>query len=346
MSAPVLTAEREDDGSIELNWSFVNFNTMVHRYNFETSTWSQIALVTYPPSTTQYLDKSSIGVRTAYYISYIDSSDATIVSNTVTVTPQVLFNCDCMQVLPWRTLSELRTDMMYRLGYAAVADNPPPGMNGLLYRFLRDAQIQLSKMPKFQIQMERFFSWTMEPGGRYYDILGYDDVAGVASVDQAGCNAAGAGSGSLDPNKVTFVGFEDLNGAWYRLAKGIDPLMYTRAQISNGWPTNYEIRGCIEIFPAPQAAYTLWVKGQFGLAPFLDDSSDPSTTIDDEIVFLLALGMAKMHYGQRDAQAVMTQAQSYIRNLVAGSHQTGRYVPRARPAGVLTPPHFIPLDTE
>jgi hypothetical protein len=250
------------------------------------------------------------------------------------MTAPVQFNCDCTQVLPYSTASELIERMLYRLGYAAVANDPPPGMSELLFEFLRDAQIQLSKMPKFSVQMERFFSWTMAPGVRYYNLQSN------TNDDTADCNLL------LDPNRVTWVGFEDLNGAWYKLTKGIDPLMYTRAQISNGWPTNFEVRGCIEIFPAPQAAYTLWVKGQFGLAPFEHDSSDPQTTIDDEAVFLLALGMAKGHYGQRDAQSVMAQAKAYVQNLVAGSHQTGRYIPRSRPGGVLTPPHFLPLDSE
>jgi hypothetical protein len=249
---------------------------------------------------------------------------------TITAYPDP-FNCECQsEGSPFRTLNELRTDMLYRLGYAAVADNPPPGMNGLLYRFLRDAQVQLSKMPKFQIQMERFFHWTMAPGQRFY---------GIAD-NELGCGLP------FDPYKVLWVGFEDLNQAWYRLDKGIDPLMYTRAQISNGWPTSYEIRSCVEIFPAPKAKYTLWIKAQSGLLPFEDDSSDPQTTIDDEAVFLMALGMAKAHYGQRDTQSVMAQAKAYITNLVAGSHQTGRYIPRAASARVLTPPHFLPLDSE
>jgi hypothetical protein len=343
MSAPVLTVEQEDDGSLELTWTPLNYTGTVHRFNSALGTWSDIALITDIDIYT-YRDKTAtLGVSTSYKVSYIDSSASTITSNIVTIIPRILFNCDCTQVLAYSTASELIERMLFRLGYAAVADNPPPGMFELLFGFLRDAQVQLSKMPKFSVQMERFFSWTMEPGGRYYSLhpdLTPDEAVGDTNYNAANCNLL------LDPNHVTWVGFEDLNGAWYKLTKGIDPLMYTRAQISNGWPTNFEVRGCIEIFPAPQAAYTLWVRGQFGLAPFEHDSSDPQTTLDDEAVYLLGLAMAKAHYGQRDAQSIMTQAQSYIRNLVAGSHQTGRYIPRSRPGGVLTPPHFLPLDSE
>lgn len=246
------------------------------------------------------------------------------------------FNCDCTLFstsgIELQTLNELRYRMMVRLGYAASANNPPPGMNDLLYEFLYNSQVMLYKNHR-ELHTERFFKWTMVPGVRFYGIAANDND------DTADCFY------TIDPYKVSWVGFEDLNQAWYELQAGIDPILYTRVQISTGWPTNYEIRQCVEIFPAPKSAYTLWLKGHIGLLPFPNDSSDPQTTIDSEAVFLLALANAKSHYGQRDAQSVASQAGAYVRDLVAGTHLTRKYVPRTRVANPATPPKFLPLDT-
>lgn len=217
---------------------------------------------------------------------------------------------------------------MIRLGYAAQAGNPPPGMVALLNEFLQSAQkLLFRKHPSLRTQ--RFYKWTMAPGVRYYGIADNE-------VESPAC------ARRLDAYSVTWVGFEDLNEAWYPLIKGIDPVLYTRASTSTGWPERYEIRSCIEIWPAPQGVYSLWVKGHFGLEPFIADSD--RTTLDDEAVFLLALGNAKSHYGKADAQTVLAQANTYLLDLKAGMHGTARYVPQGfpndRPA---TPPRFLPL---
>ena len=247
------------------------------------------------------------------------------------------FNCDCTS---WNngaqfnlaTLASLRRRMMIRLGYAAQADNPPPGMKDFCNEYLQDAQLQIDK--KFRAQnVSRFFRWTMVPGQRYYGI----------DKSEGGCALL------LNPYKIQWVGFEDLNKAWYELIEGIPPVYYTRANINFGWPTRYEIRSCLEIFPAPQAAYTLWVKGDFILQPFVDGTTfedDNLTTFDSELIFLLALGNAKAFRGQPDAQNVLGQATSYLGALVAGSHKTARYVPKSKTQNPATPPRFLPLGLD
>lgn len=237
------------------------------------------------------------------------------------------FNCDCESTSTYETLLQLRTRMMVRLGFAVQAATPPPGMATLLDDFLRSTQKTLYRKNPV-LRTERFYRWTMVPGQRYY---GLDASEGV-------CGAV------LNPYKVTWVGFEDLNKAWYRMDDGIPPEFYTRANINFGWPTRYEIRSCIEIFPAPQAAYTLWIKGDFGVDPLVADTD--RFTLDDKMVFLLALGNMKAHYGQKDAQIVLTQAANYVRSIVAGSHGTKRYVPRSETANPLTPPRFLPLGSD
>ena len=270
----------------------------------------------------------------SYYVvaTYADSTNET--SPTIQLfTPasgiSATFNCNCTAQVPdgWQvdTLANLRTRVAINSGYAAQANNLPPGMKALINEKLRTAQNQLYRQ-HFEKKTIRLFAWQMEINQRYYGL----------SQDMSDC-------GALDPLSIDWVGFEDLNQAWYPLIEGIDPILYTRAQISTGWPTHYEIRQCIEIFPAPRAAYTLWIKGRFGLTSFVNDTD--ITTIDSEAIQLLATGMVKSHYGQPDAGALLTQAMNYTKYLVAGMHGTARYVPRTRIQTPMTPPRFLPLES-
>lgn len=238
------------------------------------------------------------------------------------------FNCQ-FTLGNFRTLGALRIDLMRRLGYSAQAANPPPGMAELLNSFLIDAQEQLHRQYP-SLHTERFFTWDMIPGERYY------------GLDEDSFDASDEAPPFLDPHQVTWVGVEDLNGTWLPLVEGIPPTFYTRTDLERGLPSRYEIRSCIEVFPAPQEEYKLRVKGRFGLAPFTED--DDPATIDDRPVLLLALANAKAHYGQPDADRYSQQAFNYILNLVAGSHHTARYIPNGEDRVPLPKPVFLPLQ--
>ena len=238
------------------------------------------------------------------------------------------FNCDCSAVTPdgWQvdTLANLRKRVLINVGYAAAAANPPAGMIAYVNEKLRTAQNQLYRQHK-EFRNVRMYAWQMEPNIRYYGL----------TQDESDC-------GTLDALSIEWCGFEDLNQAWYPLICGIDPVLYTRAQISTGWPTHYEIRQCIEIFPAPRAAYTLWIKGRFGLTSFVNDSD--VTTVDSESIMLLASAMCAQKYAKADAGSMMTQAANYTKYLVAGQHNSRRYVPRTRVQTPMTPPRFLPTE--
>lgn len=242
------------------------------------------------------------------------------------------FNCDCDIFPAYATLGALRRRMMIRLGYAAQADNPTPGMVLELTDYLQSAQTLLyQKNPTTNV--DRFFRWTMVPGVRYYGIDANDSQTDFSDIS---CTR------HMDTSRVIWVGLEDLNGAWIPLIDGIDPTYYTTSQM-RGLPSNYEIRSCIEIFPPPNDAYKLWIKAKTVLLPFISDSDQ--TTIPDELVFLLALGNAKSHRGQRDAQQVLQQAANLLFDIKAGTYNTMRYVPGT----ISLPPaiqprliHFLP----
>jgi hypothetical protein len=236
------------------------------------------------------------------------------------------FNCSCDDGLTYtgETLGELRRDLLVRLGYAAQADNPPPGMADLLNSFLRRAQAFLYRRHR-ALHTERFYSWPMVAGERFYGIR--DNVDACPK--------------KLDAGRITWVGVETLEGEWYPLRAGVCPQHYTTVT-ANGRPAVYEVRQCIEVFPAPDAAYTLRVKGHFGLERFTEDTD--RSTVDGELLFLWALANAKNHDGQPDAADIAAQAQTYLRELVADTHGTRRYVPGTTAPVAATRPVLLGMD--
>lgn len=245
--------------------------------------------------------------------------------------PNFNFNCNCDDGAQVATLKNIRDRVMIRLGYAAQVDNPPPGMEVLLNSFIQGAQETIhSKYPGRRLS--RLFSWLMTAGERYY---------GIADNDQQDPYNSFPCTKLLDPQHIEWVGFYDLNNTWTPLVHGIRPELYTRANITPGWPAFYEVRQCIEVFPAPQAAYTLVVKGSFGLLPFAEDTD--VCTVDSEIIFNLALSDAKAHYRQPDADRYAARAAAMLGDQVAGDHQTARYIPGQRSEIPEPPPIFLPL---
>ena len=241
-----------------------------------------------------------------------------------------LFNCACDDGLPTATLSSLRDRLMVRLGYGAQVANKPPGMQLLLDDFLFSSQTLLyARYPA--LHTERFFSWTLTIGEGYYGMTANDEqTAAPPDLCIKTLSEFKAPSG---------VWLEDLNGTWLPMREGIDPLNYTSSS-SNGVPSRYEIRQCIEVFPRPSAAYKLWIKGHFGLLAFAADGD--TTTLDSELVFSLALANAKAHYGQADARSVFTQVSSYLQSLNAHSHGTARYIPGVRERVNIPQPILVP----
>lgn len=224
------------------------------------------------------------------------------------------------------TLADLRARILRRLGFGAQVATPPPGMAAVVDDFLSSAQTQMAqRFPA--LVTERFYTWTMVAGTRFYSTSGDDE--GATAPDFI-----------LDPRKITWVGIEDTNNSFYPLIEGIDPVLYT-TESQRGRPARYEIRQSLEVFPAPDAAYSLHVKGRPKNFAFASDSD--VCTIDPELIFLLALANAKAHYRQPDAGNYFSQATSHIGQLVSGTHGTARYVPGTKQPAPETEPVFLPL---
>lgn len=219
----------------------------------------------------------------------------------------VSYNCECDDEYPTKTLAQMREYLMIRLGWGAMVSTPLPGVAVTLNSFLRDAQEQIYRQYKV-FRLERFFTWQLLTGVRFYDLPENEDVC----------------TKKLDPRMITWVGISEGDNFWRQLVCGIKPEFYY-GDISS-WPTHYEIRQCIEVWPPPSSDdWKLRIKGYFGLLPLEEDTD--VNTIDYEAIQLFALANAKAHYGQPDAANYMGQYRDYIGAVTAGSHHTRRYVP-------------------
>lgn len=208
------------------------------------------------------------------------------------------------------TLGNLRERLLIDLGFATQATSPPPGMTLYCNNVLYGAQKWLyRKYPA--LNTRHFFRWKIIPGQRFYSFKDNDDSP--------------TANYRMDPLKeIEWVGVQDTRNVWYPLIEGIPPQLYT--MLTKPWrPARYTIRQGIEIYPAPDQTYWLWFRAHFGLMVFADD--DDITTLDSELVYLYALGRAKAHYGHPDANDIVSQANSYRGELIAGTHKTGHYVP-------------------
>lgn len=222
------------------------------------------------------------------------------------------YNCSRLDFtgFPSATLAQLRQRLLIRAGFAAQAASPPPAIAAFMNDHLLGSQNYLYR--KYTaLHTRRFFRWKLNPGQRFYSLKDNDEDV--------------LGKFQLDPLKtIEWVGIQDSRNVWYPMIEGIPPQLYT--MVSKPWrPARYDIRQAIEVYPAPDQTYYMWVRANFGLLSFVNDSD--TTTIDSELVFLHALANVKAHYGHPDASNIEAQANSYRGELVAGSHKTAHYIP-------------------
>jgi hypothetical protein len=230
-------------------------------------------------------------------------------------------------VVQTATMTSLSYRMLVRMGFANQASNPPPGVGALVQDFLTSAQTYLYKR-YLQLHTKRLFRWKVNPGQRFYSLKDNDEnVLENVNMDPTRC--------------IEWAGIQDTRNVWYPLIQGIPPQLYT--MITKPWrPARYELRGAIELYPAPDQTYWLWIKGHFGLRSFINGSD--TTTIDSELVFLHALANAKAHYGQPDANNVESQANAYRAELIAATHQTSHYLPGTIAVPPAVRPTLIQFD--
>jgi hypothetical protein len=139
---------------------------------------------------------------------------------------------------------------------------------------------------------------------------------------------------ALDEGRVEEVWLQD-NTQWLPMTDGISAWRYN--ETGTGIPQNYEWTDQLEIWPPPDDNYIIWIRGNFGLLPFAADAD--TTTLDSDLVFLMALANAKNHYGQQDAGSIFRQLEVRLRKLNKRTFGQARYIPRTSQSGrVMTKP--------
>ncbi len=192
----------------------------------------------------------------------------------------------------------------------------PANARSLVTQILKSAHLTLYRRYNV-LHLERFFTWTLVAGQNQYEVNENDEQN----------PGPGQCLDVLDPREITWAGIER-DGQWYPLIAGIPPECYSNNTWS-AWPSRYEIRQCIELWPSPGTdVQKLRLKAHAEPTLFTLDSHTPS--VDDEALYLLTCATAKQHYKQADAQLYVAQLEAFIANLTAGRHQTRRYVPGAR----------------
>lgn len=247
-----------------------------------------------------FLSETSTGAST--YASGFDL-DLTLSPNENTQ-----YNCDCDDDFPTETLAALREKVLIEMGYSAQLANPPANVVRKINQALEYAQ-KFAYQEFYDSKLERFFTWNMVEGTRFYDIPQNADAC----------------TKKLNTARITWVGVQENNDRWYPMVFGIPPEFYTEPQITTR-PNRYEIRQCIEVWPAPgDGSYRLRIKGEVGLLRFTEDTD--ITTIDPDVIFYGACFRLMRRRGDADADDYAAMQQRRMEQITEAGHFTARYVP-------------------
>lgn len=203
-----------------------------------------------------------------------------------------------------RTLKELREELTDLLGLSAIqatAGSFLHTLNGIIRRTQQ------------QIYWE--YDWD--------DLEAYFSFSTVASTQDYAHPTNGDGL-SYEPRKIKSVHVVDDAGVWRPLREGIDPQHYT--QTTENIPCRFtRLNAQLRLWPTPDAVYTLQILAPVALSPLNADAD--TTTLDSELVFLLAAAKAKRRYRQPDAQEYQNEFGLLLSRLRAANHGTRRYIP-------------------
>lgn len=196
-------------------------------------------------------------------------------------------------VVSGKTLEALRTYLLTRLGFAAQTANPPPGMLGLLDAFVNEAQETLWRRYGQQVTPGFAPPALVSPT----DVLTLDNRA----VEMLALGMAKSHYGQPDA-QIALQQFETyLTELIQRQPPGLNA---TLDRIIND---------------AQQTLWRRYEQAGTGSAPPLLTQDNSPLTMDDQAVTLLAVGLAKAHYGQPDAKSAQDAFEVYLRDLARRS---------------------------
>ena len=210
-----------------------------------------------------------------------------------------------------RTRLQLREDLLDRLNFGSQATSDTATVR-LANSFLRNAQTQLYWHYDFSDLLMR---WKLDLTENFseYNWPTVEENPLVPLVSNA-----------LEPRRIISVSLQDGTFRSQPLREGIVPEMYN--QTSGGRPTHYARRARVEFWPVPDSsAYDIYFEGYCKLRSFENDTD--TTTVDEELVFMLALANGKAHYRQPDAEIYANEMNAMMKRLKGADHGGRRYIP-------------------
>lgn len=222
--------------------------------------------------------------------------------------------------MAYRTLAELRAELLARLGMGAMGASG--GSNATsIDSFLRNGQAQL---------------YRMQDWGHLVD---YEDKTLGTSQNLLDYPATGTlGAGGCERDKRVLRLETEFNGQWRQIPEGITTDMWSTMDTLS-YPMRYDRRAQLLMYPKADTTYTVRVWYVADLQPFSD--AEDRATLDDEMIFLHALANAKAHYRQPDAPTYQGQLNTLLASLRGQSfgsnsvyRRDDRGAPEAKPAVV------------
>jgi hypothetical protein len=196
--------------------------------------------------------------------------------------------------MAYRTLAELRAELLARLGMAAMGASGGANVT-LIDSFLRNGQAQLYRMQDWK----HLIDYEDKTLGEEQNLLDYP-----ASGEM------NEGSAARDKR---ILRIETLySGQWRTLKEGIRTSDWDTMDTLS-YPCKYERYSQLLIYPKADQTYTVRIWFVADLDAFTE--SEDRATLDDEMIMLHALANAKAHYRQPDAATYQGQLNSLLASL-------------------------------
>jgi len=196
-----------------------------------------------------------------------------------------------------KTLGEMRAELLDRLGFASQGSSAG-SIISTADSYLQRAQNYLYWKYDFN-ELNKTYDWSTAQGQTLYDWP--DD---------------------MEPRKV--IELRTLwNSYWHPMHEGISFQHDSVADVQY-YPLRYDRRAQLEVWPEPNAIYT--IRGEYykRLDRFTLDND--RVTLDEHLVFTYALAKAKKHYRQPDANDYMEELGDLITQLRIAAHGNNRYI--------------------
>lgn len=187
-------------------------------------------------------------------------------------------------------------------------------------------------------------AWLSDNGGRAYvawaantaytlgqyvlpsEPRGWDHVVSTAGTSGATEPDWAEDDFSTADGTVVYTRVAQAAARYMPLRQGINPLDFSVSQ--EGMPYRFDLREYLEVWPTPDKAYVIWLKGHLGIRELSEDTH--TLTVDYQPVFLMALANAKEQYKQ-PAASYWRQLEVLIGKYAAATHGIRRYIPNPAP---------------